>query len=395
MICTFNYENSLFKDTDVMQTGTTPATTAELLHRDNELKDLEYYYSKITKGKTADNVLMYGETGTGKTAMIKAYTRELKTAAELNGIKVNIYYINCNSASSEIEVYKHLLTHYKITHGTIKQKVSNSADSYFTFFVECLNKVDEISIIILDEIDKLKKGNTLYNLSRIKEAGFTERNVCIAGISNDPDFERNMEPREESSFRPRRIVVPPYTEKQLYDILLSKAEKALYPNTWTPNIIEMCATKAADKGDARTAIDLLNLAVIHAEKNNKHCIDEYDVLVAEHELNNGIIDQIINQMSFQKKLMLMSCFKAIDASQKKNKTTTTEAYEYYKRMCAACVTDAYSTRSFLAYLKNFDMDSLINITKKSEGRAKGIHYVITSNHDIEKTIEIIASTLHD
>src|SRR5205823_5745445 len=72
----------------------------------------------------------------------------------------------------------------------------------------------EVTIIVLDEVDKLKGDEVLYNLSRINSD--LERNkVSVIGISNDLKFTEFLDPRVKSSLGEESMIFAPYDAKQL------------------------------------------------------------------------------------------------------------------------------------------------------------------------------------
>ena len=74
-----------------------------------------------------------------------------------------------------------------------------------------MNDFGGITIVVLDEIDKLRGESILYNLLRAREnMDITEGFISIIGISNDLTYKERIDPRVISSFGSREYVFPPY-----------------------------------------------------------------------------------------------------------------------------------------------------------------------------------------
>ncbi len=388
----FEQKNPIIKNIEILKTGNAPESSNDLLHRENEINKMEYHFSHVIQNIVPSNMLMFGEIGSGKTAMIKITANELKKEAEKRNINLTIHYINCNSEPTEMGILQQLVAQYNMHHSIKPQKIANSTSQYFHHYIKKINETNGIIIIILDEIDKMKPSNLLYNLSRVKENGFTDFNVCVVGISNNFLFEKERDPRELSSFRPTRITVPPYNTEQLIDILINKAEKALKPNTWDIGTITMCATRlSACKGDARSAIELLKTTAEIAEKTGKTALTENDVLIAEKELQHGTISTLLSNLPPQKTLMLLACMHNMYSNDET--TTTKTAYQQYAKLCDAYGHETYTDRSFRTVLNEFEIEGLININKTSRGRARGIQNQISTELSIESTIDILTNAL--
>ena len=86
-------KKSIFKDKSVLQTNHKPL---EILHRDEQIKQIASILAPVLRGEKTSNLFLYGKTGTGKTLSINYVKEELlKRAEKTEGLKLRIKYLNC------------------------------------------------------------------------------------------------------------------------------------------------------------------------------------------------------------------------------------------------------------------------------------------------------------
>ena len=89
----FLENKSLFKrDRNILRPSYVPD---RLPHRETEIHNLASILSNALKGERPSNILIFGKTGTGKTAVVKYLEKELKKAIDQTRAKVDYVYINC------------------------------------------------------------------------------------------------------------------------------------------------------------------------------------------------------------------------------------------------------------------------------------------------------------
>ncbi|MFB6197001.1 MAG: Cdc6/Cdc18 family protein, partial [Halobacteriaceae archaeon] len=284
------------------------------------------------RGETPSNILIYGKTGTGKTASAKYVSEELERTSQKYEVPCEVEYINCevtdtqyrvlaqlantfieqnrDFAKSRISEMKEVKERFDSTDdggapleetefdtiSSLKDEISQfqsdledmedvpmtgwPTDQVYDAFFEAVDYQERVAVIMLDEIDKLveKSGDdTLYNLSRMNSELENSR-VSIIGISNDLKFTDFLDPRVKSSLGEEEIVFPPYDANQLRDILQHRSDIAFKEGAFTDDVIPLCAAFAAQEhGDARRALDLLRTAGELAERDQGDTITEKHV----------------------------------------------------------------------------------------------------------------------
>ena len=183
------------------------------------------------KGDRPSNVLIFGKTGTGKTASVKYLGKEIKKAdSEFN--RVNYLYMNCEVVDTQYGVLQNIGNMFIENFDDRIPFTGWSTERVYNILREKIDETNRVVIIVLDEIDKLvyKSGDdVLYHLSRIND-DLQNAKVSLIGISNDLKFTEFLDPRVKSRLGEEKMVFPPYNAEQLRDILNQRATLAFYPN---------------------------------------------------------------------------------------------------------------------------------------------------------------------
>ena len=214
------------------------------------------------KGERPSNILIFGKTGTGKTACVKYIGNEIKKA-DVEGNKVNFIYMNCEVVDTPYGVMQNIGNQF-IQNFTQRIPFTGlSIMQVYNLLRDALDEQNQVIVIALDEIDKLvyKSGDdVLYYLSKIND-DLKHARVSIIGISNDLLFTDMLDSRVRSRMEGEKMVFPPYNAEQLKDILNQRALLSFDDGVLEPAVIPLCAALAAQEhGDARRALDLLRIA---------------------------------------------------------------------------------------------------------------------------------------
>ena len=88
----------VFKDKEVLRPSYTPTY---LPHRRDQLNSIAIILVVALRGETPSNILVYGKTGTGKTACAKYVGRELMEVGASRGVPCTVAYINCEVVDTQ------------------------------------------------------------------------------------------------------------------------------------------------------------------------------------------------------------------------------------------------------------------------------------------------------
>lgn len=360
----FLRKESVFFDKKALQSNYIPEN---VLHREDQIKQIANILAPILKGDKPSNILIYGKTGTGKTLSVKYTTQKLIGVAEREGNQPKVIYINCKLKRSADTEYR-LIAQLAREFGKPIPPTGLPTEEVYKAFFRAFTKQRQNHILILDEIDQIvnKNGdNALYNLTRVNEQS-AESQISIIGVSNDIMFIDNLDPRVRSSLSEEEIVFPPYNAMQIQAILKQRAEIAFKKGVVEPGVIEKCAAYAArDHGDARRALGLLRVAGEVSDRKNLKTISISHIDEAEEKIDR---DRIIDIVTTQPKQYQLILYSLLSIKPKNKNIFTGEVYEIYKAICSKTNTSVLTQRRVSDILSEFDMLGIVNAKVISKGR---------------------------
>ena len=342
-----------------------------LPHREKEIDYLAAVLVPALRGETPSNVFIYGKTGTGKTAVAKFVGKELLKKGRETGKHVNFIYINCEVVDTQYRLLQNIANHFINEWSDHIPFTGWPTDEVYAKLRSMMDKDGGVSVVVLDEVDKLKGDEALYNLSRIN-SDLENAKVSVIGISNDLKFTEFLDPRVKSSLGEENMIFSPYDARQLQDILRHRVEIGLRPDTVDDDVIPLCAALAAQEhGDARRALDLLRISAELAERCGAARITSKHVRQAQSKIEIDRITEVVRTLPTQSKLVLLS----ILLREKRNKTegvkramTTGEVYDVYKELCKKARYDSLTQRRIADLISELDMLGIITARVISKGR---------------------------
>ncbi len=356
----------------------------ELPHRQAEINQLASIMVTALKGERPSNVLIFGKTGTGKTASVKFLGNEIKKAdSQYN--RVVFIYMNCEIVDTPYSVLQNIGNQFIQDFDQRIPFTGWSTERVYNILREKIDEQERVVIIVLDEIDKLiyKSGDdVLYHLSKVND-DLKNARVSLIGISNDLKFTEFLDPRVKSRLGEEKMVFAPYNAEQLQDILTQRAKIAFDEGALESSVIPLCAALAAQEhGDARRALDLLRIAAETAERSNEERVTEAHVYKAKNKIELDTVTEAVKTLPAQSKLVLLSII--INEEKNNGRLTTGDVYGTYREMSKVVGLTSLTQRRVTDLISELDMLGIIRARVKSFGRG-GRTKEIESSVPIEET----------
>jgi len=341
-----------------------------LPHRESEIDKLAEILVTSLYGEKPSNVLIFGKTGTGKTAAMQYIGRELGGAAEVYGkSKIKYIYLNCETVDTPYSVLQNIGNHFIEKWEDKIPFTGWPIDKIFTTAKEYIDKWGGVVILVLDEIDKLvnKSGDDiLYKLAHMNDV-LERSKISIVGISNELRFTDLLDARVKSRLSEEKMIFAPYNALQLEDILEERAKIAIKDGALEDDVIRLCAAIAAQEhGDARRAIDLLRISVEIAEREGSKKVNSSHVYKAKNKIELDCVAEAIRTLPLHSKILLLAL--ALNDEIGRDSITTGELYNIYKLLSKKISVSPITQRRISDLITEMDTLGLVNANVRSFGR---------------------------
>jgi len=330
---------------------------------------------------------------------------------DLRDILVRVVYMNCKIRNSRYQVLLKTLEDDSLNDERLKNiplegraerslKGMDPADLYDRLFKVVQTNGMNL-IIILDEIDMVKKGlnDLMYILTRINDE-LGSGHVSIIGISNDRRVKSRLDPRSKSTLCEEEMIFPHYNAIQLRTILRQRIEHGFQPDTIDDSAIRKIAAFAAQDGDARYALKLLQKAGEIAQSKLKSRVDLDDVGMARYLVEKDIMTESIALLPEHQQIVIYSIahlalrgglYQRLSGISTGD-LLTGEVYEAYEANCRALNRNPRTMRQFSEYLNELEMSGLIAMRLSGKG-IRGTTRLIRLGYPPDEIIQIIRQSL--
>ncbi|MBI2183960.1 MAG: AAA family ATPase [Thaumarchaeota archaeon] len=314
---------------------TEPYVPERLLHREGVIKEVASSLKPVMKNRSADNLLIYGDSGTGKTTVIKHLLE--------SEFKDSSVYINCWNVKTRHKILSEILLKLnQVVHGR------ESTDELARKFEKLTNRR---TIVCLDEADQLKDTSVLYNLAR--------SNSAVTLVANNEYFLASIDPRITSGLWLKRVRFKKYTANELVDILKERVTYALKPNVVNNAVLRIIALIA--DGDARIALQTLHNAAKTSERKN------LDVITID-EAKESVKQAKLSKRSYQLSKLSVHERTLYDILERNGKMKSGELYNGYCKLVDYPLQD----RAYRANMERLVERGLV----VAQGDGKGRMYLV-------------------
>lgn len=297
---------SVFVDETVFDFNYIPP---RLLHRDAELRFLSNLFRFIidTPYEMSQRAIIVGGVGSGKTALAQRFGKDLEKEAERRRVRARYIHVNCRENRGSL--FSVLLRAVRSFRNNFPDR-GFSASELLDTLMRILDEEDTQLVLGLDEVDALieKEGaDAIYNLTRVQEERAEgPRRLSLICISKDPEVFRSLDRSTLSTLQRNVVRMPEYTQPQLADILVGRAEMAFRPGAVSEEIIEFISELAeSEHGDARYAIDVLWGAGKRADTAYSQEVHPEHVREAATNLFQSLRTEEVGQLSRHEQMVLL------------------------------------------------------------------------------------------
>jgi len=365
--------NKIFKNREVLRHSYRPSI---LPHRRPQIDSIAAILAPSLQNETPSNILIYGKTGTGKTACARYVGTELENASGQMNTSCRVVHLNCEVIDTQYRVLAQIAKLITDTENLASDRVKTHipmtgwpTDQVYAELKNVLENTGGVLVIILDEIDKLVKKSgdeTLYNLTRIN-SDLERSKVCIIGISNDLRFTDFLDPRVLSSLSEEEIVFPPYNAPQLIDILKQRSDVAFVEGVLDESVIPLCAALAAQEhGDARRALDLFRVSGELADRASEDRVTDRHVRQAQDKIETDSMVECISTLPTQSKVVLYAMLLLHRINQKV--FTSGEVMRLYREITRELSLETLTHRRVTDLISELNMLGVISTRVVSKGR---------------------------
>ena len=273
----FSRESVIIKDGMKLSFDYVPE---KLVGREKQMEMLSLIFRSVIEDGRSETAYITGSVGTGKTSTVRRFCIDMAAYAAKNGIGLDYVHINCRQSNTDSMVMAQCIRHFDDKY----PDKGYSAEVMLRDFRSHVMKTKKRFVIVLDEVNSLIRSgddDLIYQLSRIGEGISGQISVSLILISQEYVLDR-IDVASLSTFkRANTVRFDKYTRKQLRDIVSARVDEAMVAGTVTEEAIDAITDMAADVGDARVAIDILDKAARLAEMRPKSVVTADDVAIGE------------------------------------------------------------------------------------------------------------------
>ncbi len=311
--------------------------------------------SPILMNSSVHGIFVYGNPGTGKSAVITSLMQELEQEAEKQSIELRSIYVNCAENRTETVILVELLS--QLNPDKDYPRMGWTRAKALSEFKKTLNTLGKTNIlVVLDEVDYVLResgDDILYRLSRIN--GKVKPGVSTIIISNDIKVYDYIKPRTQSAFGRVKVVFSPYNEDELHDILQDRVKYAFKQGVVSgPVIRKIAEIEGSRSGDARRALELVDscakLAI--AKKRDKITLDL--VSSADKELESDNVLNTIASLTQHQKILFLAILKL-----RQKDLVGSRVFKKYKEICNSYNVKPLSDRRVRSFVVNLGELGLI------------------------------------
>jgi cell division control protein 6 len=289
-------------------------------HREKEIAQLASTLGFV-------DTFVYGNTGIGKTLLVKKATENSGSAK--GGI---VIYIDASLYQTANAVFHEILS----SMGCI---VTSKSNYDLTKRLQSkLRNIEHRVAVCFDHFERLEEVETIDTLLSLE--------LGLMVVANNRESYRKLSPKSRAQIA-NIIEIPAYSKDQVFDILLDRAREAFAEYAYSEETIKKVADLS--QGNVTLALNLLKSLALKAESEGKSSIDEveltYEVDCPHENLSRD--EQIL--------LKILEEWKSLPSSR---------LFAFYREKAHF----PKGERSFRSYMKNLCLQGLVKNVGDKRGR---------------------------
>jgi len=382
------YKSKIFEKPWLLEIDNVPDAN-RIVGRDDKIKSLAKNLRKMRTDDVPDNIVMWGETGTGKTLVARHVCERLEATTEGTDGSIVTAYVNPDPISTYTSTFRKIAeqVNAKANDPVDVPSLGLSAEHYrdkkLWPIVE--REFPGGLVVIIDEIDKHGEINEiLYTLSRAKSKDDVNFPVVTIGISNDIEFKGDIDSRAQSTLQPKHWTFTPYEEDQLVSILDNRRD-AFYQEVLEDDVISKVAELAADEhGDARRAVRLLRNAGEVADEEGGEIVTADHVSEADELVEVELFMEMVKGTPLSGKLLLFALTRLDRNNPEKEWFRTSEIHRVYETVTKDVRVEPKGYNRALELLNKHVTTGVLE-SKKKEGGDDGKFRSYSLQGEVEST----------
>jgi len=353
-------------------------TPPALIGRDEELRELASMFIGMDGHGVSGRAVITGPVGSGKTVMTRRFGEDLQRMLD-GRRKIVLAHVNCRNHPTASQVLQEIARSLDSGHpergfssSEIIQSIRRNIKTHETHL-----------LLVLDEVDVLirnDKGDLLYKLLRIDEGQDRQGSLSMILVSQLGSLMRLFEPAIMSRLgQSNLLALSGYDESALAGIARQRYEEACRPGSVGDDTLAKIGRFASETGDARLAIELLEDAVLRAEKKGRGDVLVEDVQPGELRVpkDESAEEWNFDNLGKHQKLVLLGICRRL---KKADEISSGDAQKLYNLVCEEYGTKPRSYTTFWKHLKELESKGLIEsrTANATVGRGRTQHITMTN-----------------